>query len=198
MQNLLLTIQAMGLGGWIHGSPPAPILLGAPEFEKYGPGLGFRFESPRTGLLRKARIPVTPLPAWRANPVGLDGLLEGHWPPYYENMSNAVDAIIADKFDATGLYGDPGVFDHVFKDGLSQTFVDEAPRYDEKVIACVKDVCEYIWSTYGRFPAHVDAMYVPELGVQAHHLDLDYYDTLYERGYTQSQSRHQATWHGPS
>src|SRR5680860_1552260 len=109
MQNLLLTIQAMGLGGWIHGSPPAPILLGAPEFEKYGPGLGFRFESPRTGLLRKARIPVTPLPAWRANPVGLDGLLEGHCPPYYENMSDAVDAVIADKFDARGIYGDPGV-----------------------------------------------------------------------------------------
>jgi hypothetical protein len=195
MQNLLLTIQAMGLGGWIHAAPPAPILLGAPGFEKYGPGLGFRYEEPHTDLLRKARIPLTPLPAWRRNPVGLDGLLEGHCPPYHADMSAAVDAILADKFGVRGLYGDPATFDHVYREGLAQTYLDEAPRYDDQVIACVKDVCEYIWSTYGRFPAHVDAMYVPELWVQAHHLDLAYYDALYRHGYTETQRRHEERWH---
>ncbi len=53
------------------------------------------------------------------------------------------------------------------------------PHYSAEVIAYTKDICNYIYETYGRFPAHVDAMFVPGVWIQAHHLDLAYYDQLY-------------------
>lgn len=65
----------------------------------------------------------------------------------------------------------------------------------EEAIACTKDICNYIYETYGRFPAHVDAMYVPGVWVQAHHLDLEYYDKLFVGGYTETQADHQQLWH---
>ena len=66
---------------------------------------------------------------------------------------------------------------------------------DPRVIQCVKDVCTYIYETHGRFPAHVDAIYVPGVWLQAHHLDLKYYDTLFKNGYTETQREHQQRWH---
>jgi hypothetical protein len=196
MQNLLLAIQAMGLGGWIHAAMPGPILLGDPEYAKYGAGLRFRYEKPKKTLSRLLLRPVTPLPAWRANPVGLDGLLEGFCPPYYENMSAAVDALVRMKEGKGGLYSDTKDLDKVYKPGLASEFLRDVPRDTEEAIACVKDICNYIFRTYGRFPAHVDAMHVPGVWIQAHHLDLKYYDKFFMGGYTQTQADHQRTWHG--
>ena len=196
MQNLLLTIQAMGLGGWVHAAFAGPYLLGAPDSApKYGKALGFRFEKPGFTLGRLLKRPITPLPAWKPNPVGLDGVLEGLCPPYYKNMSDAVDALIKHKYGAGGLYKDPQYFDKVFKPGLAGRYLEEVPHYTDDVIACCKDICNYIYDTYGRFPAHVDAMYVPGVWVQAHHLDLNYYDTFYEKGYSETQANHQHFWH---
>ena len=44
---------------------------------------------------------------------------------------------------------------------MQDQYVDEVPHYDKDVVQCVKDVCNYIADTHGRFPAHVDAIYVP-------------------------------------
>jgi hypothetical protein len=196
LQNLMLAIQAMGLGGWIHAAFAGPYLLGAPDSVKeYGPGLGFRYARPRKPLRRLLRF-LHPLPTWQDNPVGLDGVLETYTPPYYPDMSAAVDALIEHKYGAGGLYRDPAEFERVFKEGLAQRFLDEVPHYREEVIAVTKDVCNYIFDTYGRFPAHVDAVYVPGVWVQAHHLDLAYYDQLYRQGYSESQAQHQRLWHG--
>ena len=196
LQNLLLAIQAMGLGGWVHAAFAGPYLLGAPDSVKdYGPGLGFRFERPRPWLRRTLKA-FWPLPCWSENPVGLDGVLETFTPPYHKDMAAAVDALIAQKYGPGGLYRDPANFDAVFKPGLASRFVDEVPHYTEEVIQVAKDVCTYIWETYGRFPAHVDAVYVPGVWVQAHHLDLAYYDQLYRNGYTATQAQHQRLWHG--
>ena len=196
VQNLLLAIQAMGLGGWVHAAFAGPYLLGAPDSVKeLGPGLGFRFERPKPWLRRTIKA-FWPLPCWQENPVGLDGVLETFTPPYYKDMPAAIDALIAHKYGPGGLYRDPANFDAVFKPGLAARFVDEVPHYQEEVIQVAKDVCTYIWETYGRFPAHVDAIHVPGVWVQAHHLDLDYYDQLYRSGYTETQARHQHLWHG--
>jgi hypothetical protein len=195
IQNLLLCIQAMGLGGWAHAAFAGPILLGDPEYaEKYGRGLGFRFEKPRRLRSLALRL-ATPLPAWRPNPVGLDGVLQGHCPPYHKDMNAAVDAILEEKYGPGGLYRNPEHFESVFKPGTAERFLEEVPHYSEEVIACTKDICNYIYDTYGRFPAHVDAMHVPGIWVQAHHLDLKYYDQLYVNGYTETQARHQELWH---
>jgi hypothetical protein len=67
------------------------------------------------------------------------------------------------------------------------------------------DLCEaatypcsnIIYSTYGRFPAHVDAIHVPGIWLQAHHLDLDYYNELFQDGFIpEIHRKHQENWHG--
>ncbi|HEY8411764.1 MAG TPA: hypothetical protein VIK76_10190 [Pyrinomonadaceae bacterium] len=195
VQNLLLTIQALGLGGWVHAAFIGPLLLGDAEYaQKYGAGLNFRFVKARKWK-RLTRFMVPP-PAWRDNPVGIDKLLEAHCPPYFENMDAAVDDLLKHKYGPGGLYKDPQYLNTVFKDGLAQKFIDEVPHYSDEVVACVKDVCNYIYNTYGRFPAHVDAWHVPGVWVQAHHLDLNYYDQLYRGGYSDTQRNHQQLWHG--
>lgn len=194
IQNLLLSIQAMGLGGWVHAAFAGPLLLGSPDYSKYGPGLKFRFEKPRKPLRQLLRF-ITPLPAWKPNPVGLDGVIEGFCPPYYRNMSEAVDALVHSKYGEGGVYKDPKYLEEVFKPTLASRFLEEVPHYTEEVIACAKDICNYIYGTYGRFPAHVDAMFVPGVWVQAHHLDLAYYDELYDKGYTRTQANHERFWH---
>jgi hypothetical protein len=197
VQNLLLTIQALGLGGWVHGAFAGPYLLGSPDsVPLYGKGLGFRFVTPPKSLGRLLKRAITPLPAWQPNPVGLDGLLEALCPPYYNNMSEAVDALLNVKYGKGGLYTDPKYFDQVFKPKLAEEFLEQVPHFSDEVVACCKDICNYIYDTYGRFPAHVDAMYVPGVQVQAHHLDLAYYDKLYTRGYSGTQAEHGANWHG--
>ncbi|MYH39509.1 MAG: hypothetical protein F4154_00695 [Candidatus Dadabacteria bacterium] len=45
----------------------------------------------------------------------------------------------------------------------------------------VRDVANYIYDTYGRFPAFVDPMYM-RLVFQAMHIDLDFYDQYYPKG----------------
>lgn len=128
LQNIWLAIQAMGLGGWVHAAFYAPLLLGDPEYAKlYGPGLGFRFERPKKTLRSTLLKLLTPLPAWCPNPVGLDGVLEGFCPPYYASMSDAVDALLAEKYGKGGLYSDPTQLDRVYKPGYAQRLIDEAP-----------------------------------------------------------------------
>src|SRR5262249_11162137 len=137
----------------------------------------------------------TPLPKARANPVGLDGVLEGLCPPYYRSMSDAVDALVERKYGQNGAYQDRAYFERIFRPGLADRYLNEVPPYQKSVIACTKDVCNYIYDTHGRFPAHVDAMYVPGIWLQAHHLDLEYYDTLFKNGYTETHRRHEELWH---
>ena len=195
LQNLMLAIQAIGLGGWIHAAPAPAILMGDPQFsEHFGRGLGFRYVKPKRTLLRLLRIPITPLPAWRPNPVGLQGVLEGFCPPHYRTMADAVDAVIDLKYGPAGLYKDPKNYRSVFKDGKAATFLEEVPHYTPDVIACAKDVCTYIYETYGRFPAHCDAMHAPGVCVQAHVTDLGFYDSMYTSGYTASQAMHEQNW----
>lgn len=192
LQNLMLTLQVMGLGGWIHAAIGPPYLLGHPYFAKETKGLAFRHVIPRSFFLLELLRWGSVLPILRANPVGLDGVIQAMCPPYYKDMSAAVDAVIAEK---RRLYDDRAFFAKAFKSRGDQ-FCSEVPFYEPEVIECTKDICNYIYNTHGRFPAHVDAIYVPGIWIQAHHLDLAYYDQLFQGGYTETQARHQERWHG--
>jgi hypothetical protein len=193
LQNLMLVIQAMGLGGWIHASVGPPYLLGSPYASKER-GLGFTWEKPRPRILDLFRW-GTFLTAPRAHPVGLRDLIQGMCPPYYKNMADAVDAVIAIKYGSKGIYDDKTYFNKIFKGNGGERYIKEVPHYDPRVVDCVKDVCNYIHRTHGRFPAHVDAIYVPGVWIQVHHLDLEYYDNLFKNGYTETHAKHQSLWH---
>lgn len=205
LQNLMLALQAMGLGGWIHASVAPPYLLGNPYMTDKNRGLAFRWYTPPRGVLQRYVLDMirwhTFMPRLRAHPVGLekDGepLIRCMSPPYYTDMADAVDAVVATKFDTSrGVYTDREFFRQIFKGQRGDRYIAEVPHYDADVIACTKDICRYIVRTHGRFPAHVDAIYVPGIWLQAHHLDLDYYDENFRDGYSETQASHMTSWHG--
>lgn len=193
LQNLMLLLSGMGLGGWIHATVAPTHLLGNPYLSTQK-GMGFRHVKPPFRLLDILRW-GTFLPKVRSHPVGLDGLWECMCPPYFDSMAAAVQAVVDSKYGARGIYQDEAYFGRVFRDNRGRDYVREVPHYDPRVVECVQDVCTYIYETHGRFPAHVDAVYVPGVWLQAHHLDLEYYDLLFREGYTELHRDHQCLWH---
>jgi hypothetical protein len=177
LQNMYLVLQAMGLGGWMFGAGSPLIVLGGTSRS----GLGFRFVQPPAGS--KNGLP---------NPVGLDGLFEAYCPPYYPSMDAAVDAVVAMKWGRGGIFtkdGGPGPFRQ------RQVLQDEVPVSPDEVVQITKDLCHYIYATYGRFPAQLDAMNMC-MWLQAHHLETDYYDHFMQPGaYHDAIANHMHVWH---
>jgi hypothetical protein len=186
LQNLILMLQAMGLGGWIHASVAPTKLL---------PALGFHYVTPPYRWLDFFRWGTIHTEA-RSHPVGLVPHIQGMCPPYYKSMADAVQAVVDSKYRAGGTYGDDAYFRRIFQGDRGPKYLAEVPHYKDEVVACTKDICTYIYERHGRFPAHCDAMFAPGVWLQAHHLDLNYYDTLFKGGYTETQREHQRRWHG--
>ena len=71
----------------------------------------------------------------------------------------------------------------------------QAPKPTETTKEIVKDVLNYIYDTYGRFPAFVDPMYM-RLVFQAMHIDVDFYEKYYPKGsYTDLHLNHFKHFH---
>lgn len=161
-QNMSLALQALGLAGWTFtGFIPRFALGCAPDMYK---GLGFRFIQPKKGSIDP---PSTV-------PVGRDGVFEAYCPPYVKNMDEAVDIFFEHKYEA---WKDDKPFPYTEPD----KHIMKAPRPTDTTIQIVKDVANYIYDTYGRFPAFVDSMYM-RLVFQAMHIDPDFYDQYYPKG----------------
>ena len=178
-QNMYLAIQAMGLGGWIFTASVAPFVLGA---------MGFRMQVPET------KGPLSSLDGSpRAAMAGLDGHFESYCPPYYPDMSSAVQAIYDSKWGRRGIYKEEGG-PAPYKDRQSlDKLVNKTPEW---CLEATKALCEYIWETYGRFPATIDPMMM-NIWFQAHHLETEFYDRYYEPGaYHESVRNHMGVWHG--
>jgi hypothetical protein len=189
MQNLMLMAQAMGLGGYLHASVPAPFLFQR-DAAKGIHGLGFRFEDPKKKLK-----PWPPLPSTQPNPVGIDGILEGHCPPYVKSMNDVVDKVIADKYGSQGMYRPDELFKLQYRTaGNAETFVRTAQTYSKESIQYVKDICNYIYDTYGRFPAHVNAFHTPGLWLQIHHVEVEYYEKYFDPALYGWQAQHDSVW----
>jgi len=79
-----------------------------------------------------------------------------------------------------------------------QVLQDEVPVSSDEVVQMTKDICRYIYATYGRFPAQLDAMNMC-MWLQAHHLETDYYDRFMQPGaYHDAIANHMQVWHtGP-
>jgi hypothetical protein len=174
MQNLMLMGEALRLGGWVHGAPMIPHVWHR-DTEKGHLGLGFRQHLTKKAPGRWRRWP--PVPASQPNFVGIDGVLEGLCPPYVSDMDAAVDQVLEEKFGAGGAYADPEVFGQAYRDTASgERYLNQAAHHPPEAIAYTKEICRYLVETYGRFPAHTDAFYLPGTWVQFSHLEVEYYE----------------------
>ena len=171
-----LMLQAMGLGGWMFdGVDPFSVLgaSGDPEI----PGLGFRYDE-------NERWPYP-------NPTGLEGVMEGFCPPHYPDMRAAVEALCERKFGTGGPFHSdtPGPW----KD--SRKVRGAAKVHDERFKDCVALQSQYVYDTFGKFPGTVPSMFLI-MYLQAHHLDLDFYDKFYKPGaYLKTHATHMKRWH---
>ena len=174
--NIVLTQQAMGLGGLYFNGLNRYSILGA--FAEDGiQGLGFRF----------VRDEQWTFP----NPVGLDGVYEALCPPYYDDMRAAVQAFADRKFGSGGSYDPhtPGPWKH------SRKVKESVTPYSEEFIDCMGEIAQYIYDKNGRFPGTFSTMVLTGFA-QAHHIDTEYYDTHFQPGsYLETHARHMQTWH---
>ena len=174
-QNLFLMTQAMGLGGGIQSVGSGRHLLGL-EPDVY-PGLQFRFAP-------------TSRPGGRPNPVGLPGLWEAPCPPFVSSIDQAVHDLVQCKFGIGGTYANPSARPWVAAESRATI-----KPHSQRTIDAVVSFCRYVYETYGRFPAHVDA-FKTVTAFQAHHIDLAFYDRFYPGEVVSSGHRHhEAIWH---
>ena len=173
-----LTLQAMGLGGWMFNGVDPFAILGA-SGDPAVPGLGFRYDT-------DDRWPYP-------NPTGLEGVMEGYCPPHHGDMRVAVDALCERKFGPGGPFHreTPGPW----KDSVKVR--SAAQVHSAEFRECVALQAQYIFDTFGKFPGTVPSM-IAVMYLQAHHLDLEFYDKFYEPGaYLRTHAAHTARWHPP-
>jgi hypothetical protein len=141
------------------------------------PGLGFQYQTD----------PRWPLP----NATGLPGIFEGFCPPHYPDMRAAVEALVQRKFGPGGPFhpATPGPY----RDNAAVRGAGEP--HDEQFIECVTVMAQYVFDRFGKFPATVPSIHMLTY-LQAHHLDLGFYDTHFAPGaYLETHRRHLQDWH---
>ncbi len=173
----VLMLQAMGLGGWMFDGIDRFSMLGASGNPDV-PGLGFRYDADDRW--------ATP------NPTGREGVFEAFCPPHYADMAAAVEAFAERKF------GPGGPFNRETAGAWSDSpgVRGSAQVHDDEFKACVTLQAQYILDTFGKFPGTVPTVFILNY-VQAHHLDLDFYDRFFKPGaYLRTHAEHMERWHG--
>lgn len=170
-----LMLQALGLGGWMYTGINPFVVLGA-SGDPAVPGLGFQFRM----------LDGNPLPYV----TGLPGVFEAHVPPHHVSMGAAVEAVIARKFGTGGPFdtGQGGPYrENAAVRGSGAPIDAEAAE-----IATI--MAEYVFSTFGRFPATAPAVTINTY-LQAHRLDTGFYDTHFGPGaYLRTHADHDRNW----
>ena len=175
-QNIVLMMQAIGLGGWMYSGIFPYSALGAFAAEGIQ-GLGFRFVQREDWTL--------------PNPIGLDDYYESLCPPYVKDMYEAAYKLAEHKFGAGGTY-DPST-GGPFRE--SSEIKATAQPYTQAQIDCIGEMAQYIYSTYGRFPARYPTILL-RIYAQAHHLEHEFYDKFFgPEAYLQTHAEHMQRWH---
>jgi hypothetical protein len=191
-QNLLLCAAAMGLGGYVTGGGYNAFTLLSETLARGGNG--FRFAKDKHGY---------------AYPVGIDGVIETHMPPYM-TMDDAVQDLWNVKFKKgygrynTEVKNGDRVMYHGFDPNpraVHRPFLDPE-KYTRaawlepiEAVEIAKDVANYIYDTYGRFPRLFNPI-LCESFVQTLHMDLDFYDKYLVPGSLWTEQReHIRNWH---
>jgi hypothetical protein len=173
----VLMLQAMGLGGWMFDGIDRFSMLGASGNPDV-PGLAFRYDEDERWS--------TP------NATGREGVFEAFCPPHHRDMAAAVEAFADRKFGPGGPFNrdTPGAWSD------SPGVRGSAQVHDEEFKACVALQAQYILDTFGKFPGTVPSVFILNY-VQAHHLDLDFYDRFFKPGaYLPTHADHMERWHG--
>jgi hypothetical protein len=87
------------------------------------------------------------------------------------------------------------LFQQIYKGEFGDRYLAEASDYAVDVIECTRDLCNYIYETHGRFPAHCETIHVPGIWLQVHHVEENYYDRFFKNGLTAAHRDHQRDWH---
>ena len=105
----------------------------------------------------------------------------------------AVDDFYVSKFGSGGIFGKVYAGPHPHKNRE-----DVLPGYDtatEQTVEITKAYCNYIYETYGRFPATFDPISMP-IWLQAHHLETEWYDKYQIDGIiSENHRQHMKRWH---
>jgi len=194
-QNLNLCTAAMGLGGNVTAGGYISLMLMNDTLAKSG--RGFRFAVDKSD---------------NSYPVGIDGIIETHCPPYM-SMDDAVEDVWAMKFKPgygryspeikegnkviyRGFDPEPREVYRPFKNAEKYN-VAATPKSSEG-LQIAKDIANYIYDTYGRFPKLYNPI-VCEHVTQVQHIDTDFYDQYLLDGSTwQEQREHLRIWHQQS
>lgn len=174
--NGQLILQALGLGGWSFDGIDRLTILGA-SGDPDVPGLNFRFDHD---------------PRWaQPNPTGRDGVFTAFCPPHYPDMHAATEALYQRKFGPGGPFhpDTPGPWKE------SPRIRKSARPFDPRFRECIALQAQYMFDTFGKFPATVPSVLIL-MYLQAHHLDLDFYDTKFQPGaYLKTHREHIKKWH---
>jgi hypothetical protein len=117
--------------------------------------------------------------------------MEGFCPPHYPDMRAAVEAVCERKFGPGGPFHPetPGPW----KD--SARIRSAAQPHSEEFKECVALQAQYVLDTFGKFPGTVPSV-IATIYLQAHHLDLEFYDEFYKPGaYLHTHRDHMDRWH---
>jgi hypothetical protein len=176
LQNLALTTEALGLGGfpnfarhensWFQalgfrlGTMPASRYLGAN-----------RWLSRLLGLLGKDPGISYPLGLER------DGvpLLKPFCPPYYPTMESAVRAFVETKFGENGAYR-RGAARSSWRQ--PESVAAQIPAPSQAAVDATIAYCDYVHRCYGRFPA-CTAPFRTVIGFQVCRVDVEFYERYY-------------------
>jgi hypothetical protein len=189
LQNLLLMGEALRLGGWVHSAMLPPHLMRRDPPNKVF-GLGFR----EVGGIQPRWRRWPPVPASQPNYVGIDGILEGACQPYM-SMDDAVELVLEEKYQSDMVYGNVKLFGRAYKSpDQAESYLRQASHFPKEAVEYTKEICNYVYDTYGRFPSNTDAFYAPGIWAQFSHLEIEYYEKMASPWFYQRQAEGKEIW----
>jgi len=196
LQNLALMTEAMGLGGFPHWAAHAygwfqalGCRMGTMPSTQY---LGMNPLLGKVATLLGKNLEV-PIVQGIDSPTGGAPLLKSYCPPYFPSMEAAVRAVVEAKFGAQGTYRGGSRHSAWQK---PEAIASGAGAPSEATIAATIACCDYIYRTYGRFPAYSPPLRTV-LGFQVNHIDVGFYDKHYRpEALSEGVRKHLECWHG--
>ena len=121
---------------------------------------------------------------------GLPGVFEALVPPHHAVKRAAVEAVVARKFGKGGPF-DPGQTGQ-YRDTAAVR--RSASAIDAEAVEIATIMVDYMFSTFGRFPATAPAVFIITY-LQAHRLDTGFHDTQFAPGsYLRTHAAHDRNW----